>query len=65
MTHEQLSGSGTSMRVTGIGNPSAASMPIESQKGSIAVTLTCHFVRVMLSAPWNSALGIASKLSDF
>jgi hypothetical protein len=51
MTQGLLFGSGTSMRVGHTGTAFPFSAPVESQKGSIAVTLTCHFARAMVSTP--------------
>lgn len=51
MTQAVLFGSGTSMRAGRTGTSLSASAPVESQKGSIAVTLTSHFARAMVSRP--------------
>jgi hypothetical protein len=51
MTQGSLFGSGTSIQPSRTGTGFAVSAPVESQKGSIAVTLTCHFARAMLSCP--------------
>lgn len=51
MTQGLLFGSGTSVWGEGIGTAFPITAPVESQKGSIAVTLTCHFARAMVSQP--------------
>lgn len=51
MTQGLLFGSGTGIREGRTGTFFSASAPVESQKGSVAVTLTCHFARAMVSRP--------------
>jgi hypothetical protein len=51
MTQALLFDSGTSLRGSTASTAFAASAPVESQKGSITATLTCHLARLMVSSP--------------
>lgn len=65
MTRELLFGSGTMMRPVRTGTNFSVFAPVDnSQKGSIAVTLTCHFARAMLSCPATSRAFFRNRIID-